>query len=211
VLSRAVAPGYALKDGTSMATPFVAGTAALVFAANPEATPYQVMRQLENTATDIGPPGRDNQSGYGVLNALAAVTLPLPADDPGEVNDDVRFVADEASLKETGRPAVIRAAIDQNDDPDDLYPVLLRRGETVRATVTSATGLLNLYLWRPRTRTVAAQVDRNFRADLIDFVGKAGARRQVLVAKAPSTGRYYLNVYARRGGGRYTLTITRRG
>jgi len=207
VTDRQVAPGYALKDGTSMAAPFVAGAAALVFAANPTATPYQVMRQLENTATDIGPRGRDDTSGYGILNTLAAVTLPLPQDDPGEVNDDVRFVASQASLKETGHPTVIRAAIDHNDDPDDVYPVLLRRGETVRAVVTSTSGFLNLYLWRPRTRTVAAQGGEKFRTNVVDYVGKRGARRQVLVAKAPATGRYYLNVYARQGGGRYTLSI----
>jgi hypothetical protein len=170
-----------------------------------------VMRQIENTATDIGPPGRDDTSGYGAVNALAAITLPLPPDDPGEINDDVRFVASEASLKETGRATVIRAVIDHDDDPDDVYPVLLRRGETVRATVTSASGFLNLYLWRPRTRTVAAQGGEKFRTNVVAYVGRPGARRQVLVAEAPVTGRYYLNVYARRGGGRYTLRIGRRG
>jgi subtilisin family serine protease len=211
VTDRQVAPGYALKDGTSMAAPYVAGAAALIFAANPSASPYQVLRQIQNTATDIGPRGRDDLSGYGILNTLAAVTLPLPSDDPGEVNDDVRFVADEASLKETGRPAVIRAAIDQHDDPDDLYPVLLRRGETVRATVTYDAGLLNLYLWRPRTRTVSTSGPKNYRDNVVKFVGEPGVRRQVLVAKAPTTGRYYLNVFARRGGGRYTLTIRRQG
>jgi subtilisin family serine protease len=211
VTDRVVAPGYALKDGTSMAAPYVAGAASLIFAANPSATPYQVLRQIENTATDIGPRGRDDLTGYGVLSALAAVTLPLPADDPGEVNDDVRFVANEASLKETGRPTVIQAAIDHHDDPDDLYPVLLRRGETLRATVTSTSGFLNLYLWRPRTRTVSAQGGERFRDNVVKYVGRPGKRRQVLVVKVPSTGRYYLNVYARLGGGRYTLTISRRG
>jgi len=60
-------------DGTSMATPHVAGTVALVLEANPKLTIDEVRQLLEDTATDLGPTGRDPEFGAGMVNAYAAV------------------------------------------------------------------------------------------------------------------------------------------
>ena len=58
ISDRVVQPGYALKDGTSMSAPFVTGVAALVMAANPGGlSPWQVLRQIENTARTSGRAG----------------------------------------------------------------------------------------------------------------------------------------------------------
>jgi subtilisin family serine protease len=54
-------------SGTSMATPFVAASAALVLAANPKATPASVARTLERTAQDLGAKGKDAETGYGLV------------------------------------------------------------------------------------------------------------------------------------------------
>jgi hypothetical protein len=209
VHDREFAPGYALKDGTSMAAPYVTGTAALVFAAYPTASPYQVMRQLENTAyTPPGSPaGRSNGAGYGAINPKAAVTLPLPADDPTEVNDDISKVTSVPSLKESAEPRVIDARADQWDDPHDVYPVQLRRGERVRITLRHVKGSFNLALWRPGTPTVTPK--RGASAPMA--VSLAPGSLQVVTARAPRTGRYYVDVAAKRGGGLYTLTIARNG
>jgi len=64
--------GYAYADGTSMASPYVAGAAALVFAAKPTATPAQVRDALQNTAVDLGVKGKDQYYGYGEVDAYAA-------------------------------------------------------------------------------------------------------------------------------------------
>jgi subtilisin family serine protease len=66
------ANGYAYLDGTSMATPHVSGVAAIVWSANPSATNTQVRNALESTALDLGAAGRDNDFGYGLVQALAA-------------------------------------------------------------------------------------------------------------------------------------------
>lgn len=55
--------------GTSMATPHVAGVAALLLEANSNFTPAQVKHRLEATATDLGEPGRDQYFGSGLVNA----------------------------------------------------------------------------------------------------------------------------------------------
>ncbi len=63
---------YAVSSGTSMACPHVAGTAALVCAANPTLSHQQVRLRLRTTADDLGAPGPDNLYGYGLVNAAAA-------------------------------------------------------------------------------------------------------------------------------------------
>jgi len=64
---------YAAQSGTSMAAGFVAGAAALLFAAEPRVTNTQVRDILLTTATDIGEPGRDLVFGAGLVNMVAAL------------------------------------------------------------------------------------------------------------------------------------------
>jgi subtilisin family serine protease len=65
--------GYTLMDGTSMATPHVAGAVCLMLSKNPELSPAVVDSILEITAVDLGPAGKDNDFGAGRIDALAAV------------------------------------------------------------------------------------------------------------------------------------------
>ncbi|RRJ33122.1 S8 family serine peptidase [Halocatena pleomorpha] len=65
--------GITVEDGTSFSTPYVAGTAALVLAANPGATPTEVRTTLFLTAEDVGANGIDERSGYGMVNATRAI------------------------------------------------------------------------------------------------------------------------------------------
>ncbi len=64
-------------NGTSCATPYAAGVAALVISANPTYTPSQVWTALTSTATDVvnveSGSGWDRYSGYGMVNADAAI------------------------------------------------------------------------------------------------------------------------------------------
>jgi subtilisin family serine protease len=60
-------------NGTSSATPLVAGTAALLLSQNPGWTPNQVRNQLQDTADDLGPSGFDNKFGHGRINACKAL------------------------------------------------------------------------------------------------------------------------------------------
>ncbi len=60
-------------NGTSMATPHVAGTVALMLQKNPNLTRRQIDSILQVTAVDLGPSGKDNDFGAGRIDALAAV------------------------------------------------------------------------------------------------------------------------------------------
>jgi serine protease len=62
-------------EGTSMATPHVSGTAALVIASGvlgSRPSPDAVEQRLEQTARDLGRPGPDNFYGAGLIDAAAA-------------------------------------------------------------------------------------------------------------------------------------------
>lgn len=73
--SLAEGPGYANASGTSMASPFVAGEAALIWGVHPDWTREQVVAAMEAGVKDLGSPGRDNNYGYGLVDVKLALTL----------------------------------------------------------------------------------------------------------------------------------------
>ncbi|MBL8008499.1 MAG: S8 family serine peptidase, partial [Ignavibacteria bacterium] len=63
---------YGLNSGTSMASPHVAGSIALLKQAAPGLTGKQIKAILFSTCTDLGTPGEDNDYGKGLINLYAA-------------------------------------------------------------------------------------------------------------------------------------------
>ncbi len=86
-------PGYRWWDGTSMAAPVVAGGIAWLWRAAPWMTNSQIVLLVENTAHDMGDPGRDSTYGHGALDIEAAYKK-LIADIPAAEDPD-----DHAALR----------------------------------------------------------------------------------------------------------------
>ena len=77
---------YASGSGTSFAAPHVAGTMALLRQANPDTSVAELEQALTGTAVDLGAAGADNESGYGLIDAVAANDL--LASNPGPTCTD---------------------------------------------------------------------------------------------------------------------------
>jgi thermitase len=60
-------------NGTSSATPHVAGLMALILSVDPELRSWEVEDIIKLTADDIAPGGRDQQTGFGRINARRAL------------------------------------------------------------------------------------------------------------------------------------------
>jgi type VII secretion-associated serine protease mycosin len=73
IVTTALEGDYAVEEGTSFAAPYASATAALLKARYPRATPRQLASRLADSGTDIGPPGRDDLHGSGLLDPLAAL------------------------------------------------------------------------------------------------------------------------------------------
>ena len=69
-----IGPGnYGKMSGTSMASPHVAGVAALVWSTHPTCTAAEIRNVLNTTAQDLGAAGRDVKFGHGLVQTKAAV------------------------------------------------------------------------------------------------------------------------------------------
>jgi subtilisin family serine protease len=73
---------YERVSGTSMATPHVAGVAALVWSDRPNLNVAKLEAILRTSAVDLGDPGRDNLFGSGRVDAAAALDAPVPSPLP---------------------------------------------------------------------------------------------------------------------------------
>ena len=71
IISSVLGGGFGALNGTSMASPHVAGLAALMLQKNPALTPMMVKKLLEDTSEPVTL--APNQAGYGVINAYAAI------------------------------------------------------------------------------------------------------------------------------------------
>jgi subtilisin family serine protease len=78
--------GYNVKNGTSQAAPLVTGVVALMRAKNPTLTAAEVRAILVASATDIHAPGFDPQTGFGRLDALAALVATPPPSILGDLD-----------------------------------------------------------------------------------------------------------------------------
>ncbi|WP_327652749.1 S8 family serine peptidase [Micromonospora aurantiaca] len=122
---------YSKGTGTSSATAIVAGAAALIRSKYPNLPAQEVAHRLTATAVDKGPPGRDDQYGYGVIDLVAALTADVPP---------LGFESSNVTP-----PASAEAAPDKGDDGS----ATVRGLATLGVLVAAGGGYL---FWRRRRR-----------------------------------------------------------
>lgn len=80
--------GYRTGTGTSDAAAIVSGALALIWSRYPALTRDEVVLRLLRTAADTGTPGKDEQTGNGLIDIVAALTAevgPLPSAAPPSI------------------------------------------------------------------------------------------------------------------------------
>jgi len=207
---------YQFAEGTSFAAPQVSAAAAVLFGLVPTLTNSQVESLLEHSADDVnagtGCPQcallRDPYSGWGrldVAKAVANLAGPLPVPDSFETNDNAGTQAHPL----WGTEQRVQATLDYYDDPVDVYRIVLRKHQTLKATVTAAWAgaSVQLELWRPGTRQVdRAATVRQLRAAQSAVPGNV----QHVQFVAPKLGAYYVEVRALAPGfGAYALQLAK--
>ncbi len=164
-VATALGKGFQVSSGTSFAAPLVSGAAAWVWTARPELDSTQLFEVMRRSARDVGAPGRDDATGFGLLDVTNALVYPAPPSDPFEPNDDIDFVQPEG-VYFSGIPPLttkrrttmgLRARVTVVEDPRDVYRVFVPKGRTLRA-VASADTDVDLALWREGSVSVKQRV-----------------------------------------------------
>lgn len=212
--------GFSTGAGTSFASPLVAGAAAWVWTLRPELDNTQLFEVMRRSATDVGPAGFDDATGFGILNVPGALTFPVPGRDPREPNDDVEYVtpggffaagSTTAPLTAPGKERIsIYARLDANEDGHDVYRVWVPARKDLTATARRLDADVDLSVWSAATSSVV-QSPAGFR--LGRSARRGLATESVVHRNATARGRYVfvdLTLAPGTPSGSYVLGISTR-
>ncbi|MCO6011603.1 S8 family serine peptidase [Actinoallomurus purpureus] len=89
--------------GTSQATALVSGAVALIRSKFPDESARRIVQRVVATVTDVGPQGKDDQTGYGALSLRKALRESVPTTAPNPVYDRLdKALATQSKAPETG-------------------------------------------------------------------------------------------------------------
>jgi serine protease len=194
---------YAYYMGTSMATPHVAGVAALMLSKNPTLTPDEVESKIKSTARAF--PAACSGCGTGIVDASAAVTAAMgsgtvttaPTQNETESNNTIA----SANLVSTSGTLVSGNMGSSSDT--DYFVVQLPAGKTLGATLTmgASTSDYDLYVYNSAGMLLAKSVNG---AGSIDSASSANT--------TTATSARYVRVVYYSGGtgatsGKYSLKL----
>jgi len=201
---------YGRRTGTSMAAAVVSGAAARLLAVRPGLDPSQLRSILLDSARDVTAPGRDDSTGWGVLDLRAALAAPVPRRDGFEPNDDPPQARRSPELDPgtaTGQ-VTVEANVEQWADPKDDYRVQVAVGDTLEVDVQShADQDLDLVIWRPRAPAFAP--GSGYTRRWLAAAALAPGNSEALSYTATEAGVHTVEVQGTTGRGRYRLTVRR--
>jgi serine protease len=170
------ADNYAYYMGTSMATPHVAGVAALMLSKNPNLTPDEVEAKLKSSARAF--PAACSGCGAGIVDAAAAVNAvsattpaPAPAASDAEPNNTIG-TANAVTTSGT----VINGTMGSSSDTD-YFLVQVPAGKTLTATLTpgASTADYDLFVYNSAGTALATSQNGAGSIDAVSSVNGTSA------------------------------------
>ncbi|MED4988852.1 S8 family peptidase [Parageobacillus toebii] len=198
---------FAKISGTSMATPMVTATVAMLLSKNPKLTPYEINYILNKTAKDLGEKGYDFKYGYGLVNPVAALQF-NPKNIPANP-----YIAEKDLLKKAKNINVTSYSVQTGTikklNQTDWYQFKVQKGDYIQTRLKGS-------------------ADYDYKLDILFFpAGKAAPSTKVKVNdtlqgkeegylfEVPQDGTLVIGVkdalgnYSESGKSRYTLSIDR--
>ncbi|MDQ3677076.1 MAG: S8 family serine peptidase [Actinomycetota bacterium] len=184
-----VVDGRTVGHGTSYSAPMVAGAAAWLATVRSTLSNGQLADVLRRSARDIGPPGYDAGTGFGLVRMAGALTAPTPARDVLEPNDGITFVDGTAF----GRPDPfiwrgkgrrrLNGTVDEVEDPVDVYRIRVPRRARFRIRLRPRFGDPDLFVYSGKakslgdTRKIVARATRGRgKTDSVRLLNRRRAR-----------------------------------
>ncbi|HEX6704322.1 MAG TPA: S8 family peptidase [Albitalea sp.] len=194
------ADNYAYYQGTSMATPHVAGVVALMLSKNPALTPDEVESKLKASTRAF--PATCSQCGTGIVNASAAVDAAGGGSNPPPTTvNEVESNNSTGTAQALTQPVTVNGTMASTSDTD-YFKVTLGAGKTLTATLTpNSTSDYDLYLYNSGGTQVASSIKGTGAVDSASVTNSGAA-----------SATFYVRVRYYGGGtgstsGKYTLAV----
>jgi len=172
---------YAFYQGTSMATPHVAGVVALMLSKNAALTPDQVTALLQQTARAF--PATCSQCGAGIVNAAAAVAAAGSPPTTVTINEVESNNTRATAQVITNSDTTVNGTVGSSSDTD-YYSVSLPAGRTLTSVLTpNASSDYDLYVYNSSGTLLASSTNGTGAVDSVSVAntGTTAVTRYVRV------------------------------
>jgi subtilisin family serine protease len=211
---------YEFFDGTSMASPLVAGVAGLVLSEHPGYSAVQVKNAIMNSVDhpsslklfdswgDVTKVGKKPLTGkftrtHGRVNAFDALSAPTTNATP--LTDGNIDGARSIKAKRTGR-------VGWPADANDVFKRKFVKGSKYKVVLNGPKGRdFDLWVWRPGTKEIfqftAGCFRRGGACPALEAASAGRTADEAVTFKASKSGVFYIQVNGWYSGGNYTLTV----
>ncbi|PVZ63935.1 S8 family serine peptidase [Pelagibaculum spongiae] len=184
---------YGYLQGTSMATPHVAGVAALMKSADNSLTPAQIEQTLKQTSRSFPSVSTrqctTSNCGDGLVDASAAVAAVSGGTDP-----DPEPPVDTDAVLANGQ---VSAAFDLADKANKKFRIdIPENAQNLQVTITGNNGDADLWLKKESAADTANQADQK---------SESGNSNESITIDAPISGEYFITVHAWSGFNNVTV------
>jgi hypothetical protein len=187
----------------------VSAAMAWIRQARPDLAPDQAAQAVRLSAHDVERKGWDALTGFGVLDVGAALAIPkdrLPIHDPLEPNDNLAWVDGRAfggkptaAIWSGGRQVQFNALLDKEEDPVDVYRIVVGAHRSVRILAIPRFGDVQLTVFRSSAFSIN---DSSGRAARSRLAGAKQTERVTLANRGSRAHDYYAEV-SPQGGSAY--------